>query len=151
MQRLATRSSNMVLANRCLAARCARTLLPATLLLLGLLAPLHAKEQEIHPVYVGSKTCVSCHQGETMGQQFTKWFQSAHAKAYASLAKPEAHQIAALSGIPLDPQKSATCLGCHTTGARQKIGKRIRRFTYRMEYSARSATAPAVNTPMSRR
>jgi YVTN family beta-propeller protein len=117
MQGLDTRSGMTVLAIGRLAARCARTLLPAILLLFSLFASLQAKEQEIHPVYVGSTTCVSCHQSETMGQQFTKWFQSAHARAYASLAKPEAHKIAELSGIPLDPQKSATCLGCHTTGA----------------------------------
>ncbi len=92
--------------------------LPAMLwLLLAPVAALNAKEQEIHPVFVGTKTCVSCHQGATMGQQFTKWFLSAHSRAYASLAKPEAHQIAELSGIPLDPQESATCLGCHTTAA----------------------------------
>jgi YVTN family beta-propeller protein len=105
-----------MLAVRRAAERCAGTM---TVLLLGLatLAALDAKENEIDPVYVGTKTCVSCHQGETMGQQFTKWFQTAHAKAYASLAKPEAHQIAKLSGIPLDPQKSAVCLGCHTTAA----------------------------------
>jgi YVTN family beta-propeller protein len=71
-----------------------------------------------HPVYVGVKVCASCHQGEGMGHQFSKWLSSRHARAYAVLSKPEAKKIAELSGIPQEPQESAMCLGCHATGAR---------------------------------
>ncbi len=52
-----------------------------------------------------------------MGHQFSRWLRSKHARAYALLAKPEAKQIARLSGIPLEPQESPMCLGCHATGA----------------------------------
>ncbi|MEE8451163.1 MAG: multiheme c-type cytochrome [Thermoguttaceae bacterium] len=89
------------------------------LLLCLLLYPiaLQAKEEEKHPVYVGSRVCASCHRGRGMGHQFSKWLQSKHARAYAVLAHPEAKEIARLSGIPQEPQESAVCLGCHATGA----------------------------------
>jgi YVTN family beta-propeller protein len=73
---------------------------------------------EKHPVYVGVKVCASCHQGEGMGHQFSKWLATRHAQAYAVLSKPEAKKIAELSGIPQEPQESSMCLGCHATGAR---------------------------------
>ena len=52
-----------------------------------------------------------------MGHQTTRWLESKHARAYASLAAPEARAIAAISGVPIEPQKSPLCLGCHATGA----------------------------------
>ncbi len=70
-----------------------------------------------HPVYVGVKVCAKCHQGKSMGHQFSKWLASKHARAYAVLSKPEAKKIAELSGIPQEPQDSSMCLGCHSTGA----------------------------------
>ncbi len=76
-----------------------------------------AAEREVHPVYVGSRVCASCHSGKQMGHIFSKWFHTKHAKAYASLSKPEAKEIAKLSGIPQEPQEAAMCLGCHATGA----------------------------------
>jgi len=76
-----------------------------------------AGAEERHPVYVGWRVCVSCHRGEGMGHQDRKWLLSGHARAYASLAKPESRRIARLSGVPEDPQKSPICLGCHATGA----------------------------------
>lgn len=73
--------------------------------------------QEKHPVYVGSQVCIACHRGAPFGHQDSLWFLSAHARAFASLATPEAHRIAELSGIPVEPQQSPMCLGCHATGA----------------------------------
>ena len=70
-----------------------------------------------HPVYVGARACATCHAGEGMSHQFSKWLASKHAGAYAVLAKPEAKKIAQLSGIPQEPQQSSMCLGCHATGA----------------------------------
>jgi YVTN family beta-propeller protein len=77
-----------------------------------------ARSQEhIQPVYVGARVCGSCHEGPGMGHQFSKWLLSKHSRAYASLAKPEAKEIARLSGIPLEPSESSMCLGCHATAA----------------------------------
>ncbi len=70
-----------------------------------------------HPVYVGAKVCAECHQGKGMGHAYSKWLGSKHAKAYASLAEPEAKLIAELSGIVQEPQESVLCLGCHATGS----------------------------------
>ena len=76
-----------------------------------------AGEAYENPVYVGAEQCAKCHQGADMGYQHCLWLVSEHSKAYASLAKPEAKEIARLSGIPQEPQEAATCLGCHATGS----------------------------------
>ncbi len=81
-----------------------------------------------HPVYVGARVCASCHQGEGMGHQFSKWLASAHARAYAVLSKPDAKEIARLSGIPQEPQESSMCLGCHATGARAEAWEKDETF-----------------------
>lgn len=80
-------------------------------------APWVASGQDRNPVFVGAKVCAECHYGEGMGFQHSRWIGSKHASAYASLAKPEAKEIARLSGIPEDPQESAVCLGCHATAS----------------------------------
>ena len=69
------------------------------------------------PVYVGVKVCASCHDGDAAGNQCSLWLKTKHARTYSHLATPEARQIAKWSGIPMEPAKSAMCLGCHATGA----------------------------------
>lgn len=92
--------------------------LPPALLLVWVAALLGAAAaEEKHPVYVGVRVCATCHRGAGMGHQHCRWLLSGHARAYASLARPEAKQIARLSGIPQEPQQSPMCLGCHATGA----------------------------------
>ena len=76
-----------------------------------------AEPKQKHAVYVGAQACASCHRGEGMGHQQCRWYSSAHARAFASLAKPEAKKIARLSGIPQEPQEAAMCLGCHATAS----------------------------------
>ncbi len=76
-----------------------------------------AVAQEHKPVYVGARVCGECHSGSGMGNQYSRWLHSKHAQAYASLALPEAKEIAVLSGIREDPQDVFTCLGCHSSGA----------------------------------
>jgi YVTN family beta-propeller protein len=80
-------------------------------------SPVAADPPQKHPVYVGASECARCHQGPGMGHQHCRWLISGHARAYASLATPEARQIARLSGVPEEPQQSPICLGCHATGA----------------------------------
>ncbi len=95
----------------------ALALMPLLLVALVLPALVRAAGEEKHPFYVGVEVCASCHQGKTMGYQHGRWLLSKHARAYAVLAKPEAKEIARLSGIPVEPQESPMCLGCHATGA----------------------------------
>jgi YVTN family beta-propeller protein len=89
-------------------------LLTLTLLLA---AAVVTAEETKQPVYVGAKVCATCHDGESMGHQYSRWLLSKHAKAYASLAKPEAARIAQLSGIPQAAHEAPMCMGCHATAA----------------------------------
>jgi YVTN family beta-propeller protein len=66
-----------------------------------------------------------------MGHQHSRWLLSRHARAYAALAMPEARKIADLSGIPLEPRKSAVCLGCHATAAAAEVWEKD--ATFRIE------------------
>lgn len=86
-------------------------------LLGGALWVAEAAAQPRQPIFVGARVCGQCHDGKSMGDQFSIWMRTRHAKAYTSLAKPEAKEIALRSGIPGEPQESPMCLGCHATAA----------------------------------
>jgi YVTN family beta-propeller protein len=95
---------------------------PVTALILALgawprVAPAAAMGPAKEPIYIGAPACGTCHEGADMGHQFSKWRLSAHAKAYAALALPEAREIVRLSGITEEPHKAKMCLGCHATAA----------------------------------
>jgi len=66
--------------------------------------------------YVGMKKCKTCHRTKARGQQYQKWAESPHAKAYEVLATEEAKKAAAKAGVKGDPQKASQCLTCHVTG-----------------------------------
>jgi len=69
-----------------------------------------------HPVFVGVRVCMRCHDGPSEGHLFSRWRNSKHAGAYASLWSPTSKKIARLSGVPQEPQEAAACLGCHVAG-----------------------------------
>jgi len=96
--------------------------LPAWLFLSGfgiLLIPVlplaHAQADAPAHKYVGSAKCKMCHNSPAKGAQYTKWTESKHAKAFATLGTEEAKKVAAAKGIA-DPQKAPGCLKCHVTG-----------------------------------
>jgi hypothetical protein len=64
--------------------------------------------------YVGVKKCKICHKQEKYGNQYGKWLETKHSKAYEALASEKAKEIAKEKGIE-DPQKSEKCLKCHVT------------------------------------
>lgn len=66
------------------------------------------------PQIIGSEKCNICHKQPKYGNQAAVWEGGPHAKAFQTLAGEAAKKIAAEKGIA-DPQKDATCLGCHTT------------------------------------
>ncbi len=105
--------------------------LSVTLLALLLAAPPPVSAQPRRPVYVGAKVCATCHDGPNMGHQTTLWLGSRHAQAYASLETPEARAIAAISGVPIEPQKSPLCLGCHATAVQAESWERDETFSTR--------------------
>jgi YVTN family beta-propeller protein len=94
-------------------------------------APSGVLAQARRPVYVGAKVCATCHDGKSMGHQTTLWLGTKHAKAYASLAGPEARAIAAISGVPIEPRKSPLCLGCHATAADAEDSEKDDTFSIR--------------------
>jgi YVTN family beta-propeller protein len=96
-----------------------RTAGPALLIVAVLWTLVRARgaEEKRQPVYVGARVCAQCHHEKAGGDQYSRWLLSRHSQAYAVLAKPEAKEIARLSGIPVEPQESPMCLGCHATGA----------------------------------
>jgi hypothetical protein len=67
------------------------------------------------PKYVGAAKCKVCHMTEKSGKAYPIWEKSQHAKAFATLATPEAAEVAKKLGID-DAQKSDKCLVCHVTG-----------------------------------
>ena len=91
----------------------------------GLMSPLLAGYPTgKHPYFVGNQECAQCHAGAGMGYQQSLWWLSKHAKAYTSLSTPEAKKIARLSGVPVEPQQSPICLGCHSTSAEAEAWER---------------------------
>ena len=83
--------------------------------LCGVMTAVLGAAQEKHSYYVGSRVCGQCHQGQSMGNQYSLWLLSKHARAYAVLSGPEAKEIVRLSGVTQEPQESPICLGCHAT------------------------------------
>lgn len=66
--------------------------------------------------YVGVKKCKMCHNKKSETQQYTIWENSAHAKAYETLATEAALKMAADAGVKGNPQEAKECLECHVTG-----------------------------------
>jgi hypothetical protein len=64
--------------------------------------------------YVGTKSCKICHMKDATGNQFAKWKDSPHAKAFETLGTPEAKAVGAKLGVD-NPQQSPKCLKCHST------------------------------------
>jgi len=62
---------------------------------------------------IGAPACKACH-GARTGDQWKTWTESAHARAFETLASDAALKIAADRGIE-NPQQSEACLECHTT------------------------------------
>ncbi|MEE9213531.1 MAG: cytochrome c family protein [Thermodesulfobacteriota bacterium] len=65
--------------------------------------------------FIGVIKCKMCHKKEKKGFQYEIWVESAHSKAYESLATPEAKELGEKYGVN-NPQEDSKCLRCHTTG-----------------------------------
>ena len=64
--------------------------------------------------YVGTKMCSICHKKDDSGNQFAKWQDGLHAKAFQTLGTPAAKEVGKKLGVD-DPQTSGKCLKCHAT------------------------------------
>lgn len=92
---------------------------------------LRAAEAHNEPTYVGARVCAECHTGPASGNQYSLWLASKHSQSYAALTKPEAEQIARLSGARQEPEATVHCLSCHSSAANAEPRQRQR--TYRIE------------------
>jgi hypothetical protein len=73
-----------------------------------------AKQAKTEGKYIGAEKCKNCHQAKKAGNQFAKWKEMKHARAFELLASDEAKKTAKENGVD-DPQKSPKCLRCHVT------------------------------------
>ena len=64
--------------------------------------------------YIGAAKCKSCHAASEAGDQYGKWKQEKHAKAFETLAGDAAKKMAKEKGID-DAQKADACMKCHAT------------------------------------
>jgi hypothetical protein len=74
-----------------------------------------AEEEGTTFKYVGVSKCKTCHKSAAKGNQFGKWLESGHAKAFEELASEESIKIGKEMGIE-NPQTAGECLKCHVTG-----------------------------------
>lgn len=81
--------------------------------------------------YTGAAVCRNCHRQPGKGAQYPHWKKTAHARAFQTLATPEARAIARERGLG-DPQKEPACLRCHTT-AWGEPRERVQR-TFRVQW-----------------
>lgn len=91
--------------------------------------------------YVGVAGCKMCHNSKKSGEQFTIWQNSAHAKAYATLATEEAKKIAKEKGIA-DPQKAPECLKCHVTAYDKPASMKTAKLTMEEGVSCEACHGP---------
>jgi len=84
------------------------------LVLAGLMVVNGVAAERDAALYGGLKSCAMCHKKADGGDQLGKWQATPHAKAYETLASPEAKAAGAKVGVA-DPQKSSKCLKCHST------------------------------------
>ena len=85
------------------------------LLALGGLILCVTQPASAEPEIVGAPKCKVCHRAKT-GDQWNIWTESAHARAFETLASAESKKIAADMGLG-DPQQETACLKCHATRA----------------------------------
>jgi len=64
--------------------------------------------------YIGAAKCKNCHSSPKTGDQFGKWKEQKHAKAFVTLASDDAKKLAKAAGVE-DAQKSEKCMKCHST------------------------------------
>jgi hypothetical protein len=85
-----------------------------------------ADEEPVHS-YVGADGCKMCHKSASKGDQYGKWLESKHSKAYEVLGTDAAKEAAAKAGVEGNPQEADACLQCHVTAhgvAAELLGKK---------------------------
>ena len=66
-------------------------------------------------LYQDVNKCKDCHDQDSTGNQWRKWQEEKHSKAYQTLANDKAKKLALSKGIKTSPQAADQCLKCHVT------------------------------------
>ena len=66
--------------------------------------------------YIGAAKCKNCHDKESTGDQYKKWKETTHARAWKVLGSAKGLEVGMQQGIT-NPQKDERCLKCHSTAA----------------------------------
>ena len=104
--------------------------------------PAVAKDAE----YAGIDGCTkSCHKKDDDGDQKTAWQKSDHAKSFDTLATPKAKEAATKIGFSGNPQQSAECLVCHTTGYGEPEGRFDKKFDIKDGVQCEACHGPGEN------
>ena len=106
-----------------------------------LLASAPARAADPAHAFVGADKCKLCHNSAAKGAQYTKWAESKHAKAYATLATEEAKKTGAAKGIA-DPQKAPECLKCHVAGYGAPAAKLTEKYKIEDSVSCEACHGP---------
>jgi len=80
------------------------------------MASIHILAQTGNAKFIGAKKCKMCHMSKKRGDQWNKWSEGPHSKAFTVLASEESKAIAEKLGLSKDPQQAPECLKCHVTG-----------------------------------
>ena len=80
----------------------------------GMIIPAGGFAQD--PTYAGHTQCRICHNKKEDGEQWNKWKQGPHAKAFEILKTDEAKAVAQEMGLEKPPTEAPECLRCHVTG-----------------------------------
>lgn len=81
--------------------------------------------------YVGAGKCKNCHDSKSKGDQYAKWKEMKHAKAYETLASDAAKEVGQKQEIA-DPQKSDKCLKCHVTAYEESADRKDKKFDMKL-------------------
>jgi len=94
--------------------------------------------------FIKLKTCVICHKKDDTGNQYGKWQEMAHAKAYENLASAESKEVGAKVGVD-DPQTSGKCLKCHATAYNFTEERQTEEVTLEEGVSCQSCHGPGAD------
>ena len=78
--------------------------------------------------FIGAIKCKMCHKKEKKGFQYEIWVESAHSRAYKTLATHEAKELGEKYGV-INPQNDSKCLRCHATGHDAPLSLKGRRYS----------------------
>ncbi|MBN1496298.1 MAG: hypothetical protein JXA07_05985 [Spirochaetes bacterium] len=87
----------------------------AAVMLLTVAFSTYALSEKKKRSYVGSASCGTCHDADSIGNQYQKWLRSPHAKAVLILKTAPAIELAKKLTVA-SPERDRRCLSCHTTG-----------------------------------